>query len=95
MADKAKVLSKTETITSQWKEFAKTEAYKEFMEYIDLQDFLAIQGAKGTVYTLTEDSEDDFAFNKENAAFLLQRSVMCDIVKMYVNGYVNPEALNK
>lgn len=89
----SEVDKKVQTITKQWKEFSKTAAFDEFMSYIDLQDFYAIQGAKGTVYTLDENSSEDFKFSKENAAFLLQRSVMCDIVKMYVNGYVNPEAL--
>ena len=86
---------KVETITKQWQEFSKTLAFQEFTDYMEYQDYAAIQAAKGPVYTFTEDGNEDFVFDREKAASLLQRSVMCDIVTTYVNGYVNPEALKK
>ena len=81
-------------ITNQWREFSKTEAYKQFIDYIDMQDYFAISAAKGPVETFYETEGEKIAFNRENASCLLQRSVGYDIVKMYVEGYTNPEASN-
>lgn len=76
-------------ITTQWKEFSKTEAYQQFVEYVDMQDYFAILAAKGPVETFNESDGQQINFDREKAAALLQRSVGYDIVKMYVEGYVN------
>lgn len=76
-------------ITSQWKEFSQTEAYKQFMDYVDMQDYFAVISAKGPVETFDGTSGEQVNFDREKAAALLQRSVGYDIVKMYVEGYVN------
>ena len=79
----------TQQIAAQWKTFSRTAAFKQFMEYIEFQDAMAIIGAKGPINTFDEDSGKEIAFNRELAASLLQRSVGYDIVKTYVEGYVN------
>lgn len=76
-------------IIAQWKTFSQTEAFAEFMEYIDLQDYLAIQAAKGPVMIFDDESGAQLNFDPQNAANLLQRSVAYDIVKSYVDGHVN------
>ena len=76
-------------ITNQWKQFEKTEAYKEFREYIDLQDYLAVTGAKGPINTFEGDDGGEVKFDPVKSSSLLQRSVGYDIVKIYVDGYLN------
>lgn len=80
-------------ISNQWKEFSKKEAFKEFMEYLELQDYFAVQGAKGPVSTFDNTSGEQIDFDPVKSAGLLQRSVGYDIVKTYVEGYVNPTTL--
>ena len=80
-------------VTKQWKEFSKTEAYKQFREYIDLQDYLAVTGAKGPINTFDDNNGEQLNFDPVKASGLLQRSVGYDIVKIYVEGYVNPTTL--
>lgn len=80
-------------ISNQWKEFAKTEAYKEYRDYIDLQDYLAVTAAKGPINTFDNNSGEQLNFDPVKGSALLQRSVGYDIVKLYVDGYVNPDTL--
>lgn len=80
-------------ISNQWREFSKQEAYKDFMEYIDFQDYLAVMAAKGPINTFTGKEGEDSAFDLQKTAPLLQRSVGYDIVKTYVEGYINPQTL--
>lgn len=77
-------------IRRQWQEFSKKTAYKEFMDYIAMQDYFAVQGAKGPINTFDDNSGAQLDFDPIKAANLLQRSVGYDIVKLYVEGYVNP-----
>lgn len=77
-------------ITNQWKEFSKKEAFKEFMEYIELQNYFAITGAKGPINTFEGQEGAEVNFDPIKSSSLLQRSVGYDIVKLYVEGYVNP-----
>lgn len=88
----AEAISKNEQLAKQWKQFAQTDAFKEFMDYIELQDYLAVQGAKGPINTFEDADGEQLSFDKENAVYLLQRSVGYDIVKTYVEGYINFEA---
>jgi len=76
-------------IANQWRDFSKTSAFKEFMDYIELQDYLAVTAAKGPINTFSDDDAAKITFDNEKAANLLQRSVAYDIVKIYVDGYVN------
>jgi len=85
----------TAQIAAQWKTFSKTAAFKQFIDYIDFQDQMAIMAAKGPVMTFNEESGQEIAFNRELAASLLQRSVGYDIVKTYVEGYVEYTTPNK
>lgn len=84
---------KIERVTAQWVQFSKTEAYQEFRDYIDMQDYFAVLAAKGPINTFDEESGAQVNFDREKAAALLQRSVGYDIVKTYVEGYVNPTTL--
>lgn len=82
-------------ISNEWRDFSKTAAFKEFMDYIELQDYLSVKAAKGPINTFDEEDAAKLIFDNEKAANLLQRSVAYDIVKLYVDGYVNftsPEA---
>lgn len=85
----------TQQIAGQWKTFSRTAAYKQFMDYIEFQDSMAVMAAKGPIMTFDDESGQEVSFNRELAASLLQRSVGYDIVKTYVEGYVDyttPEA---
>ncbi len=81
-----------DSIRKQWVEFSKTAAYKEFMEYLEFQDYAAVQSAKGPILTFDDESGAQLNFNPQNAASLLQRSVGYDIIRTYVEGYTNPPA---
>lgn len=76
-------------VAKQWQTFSKTLAYKKLLEYIEFQDYAAIQMAKGPVLTFNEEGTEQVSFDPQKAAGLLQRSVGYDIVKTYVEGYVN------
>lgn len=86
------------TIASEWKQFSQTLAYKDLMEHIELQKQINTTMASGPMEVIRDvpisDKRDDqrLDFEPEKYAYLLQRSVGCDIVKTYVEGYVNPEA---
>lgn len=91
-----KVLSEQEQITNEWREFSKTLAFQRLQEYIDLQKEVYSTMATGPMEVYKEvptfDGSKDLQldFEPEKYAYLLQRSVGCDIVRMYVDGYVNP-----
>lgn len=91
MADK--VLSKDEQIRNEWREFSKTLAYSELIEYIELQKEINTAMASGPMEVYrdvpTFDGKSDLKldFEPEKYAYLLQRSVGCDIVKLYVENY--------
>lgn len=99
MADK--VLSEHEQIRNEWQGFAKTLAYQKLIEYIEMQKNVNATLATGPMevykevptYDGTKDLQLDF--EPEKYAYLLQRSVGCDIVKTYVESFVEnttPEA---
>lgn len=91
--DKAETARRHKMISNQWREFSKLEAYKDLMEYIEFQDYLAIMAAKGPINTFTGKEGEETAFDLQKTAPLLQRSVGYDIVKTYVEGYTNPQTL--
>lgn len=84
-------IKRNKQIAAQWKTFSKTEAYKELMDYIELQDYLAVTAAKGPVMPFGGKDGEELVFDVEKSTFLLQRSVGYDIVKEYVEGFVNLE----
>lgn len=90
--EKKETIRRRKMISNQWREFAKQEAFKDFMEYIELQDYLAVMAAKGPVNTFTGKEGDESSFDLQKTAPLLQRSVGYDIVRTYVEGHINPEA---
>jgi hypothetical protein len=79
-------------IGNQWREFSKTEAYKQYRDYIAMQNEFAIAGAKGPVMPFDEENGQQFIFDGQKAAALLQRSVGYDIVTTYVDGYIDLSA---
>ncbi len=87
--DKETSQNENRLVANEWKEFSKTTAYRKLMEYIEFQDYMAVQAAKGPVLTFDDESGTQVGFDRENAASLLQRSVGYDIIKTYVEGYVN------
>ena len=93
LTPKQESIKRQDMIRNEWEGFSKTAAYKEFMEYIELQDYFAVMAAKGPVMPFDEEKGTDFIFDNQKSANLLQRSVGYDIVKAYVYGYVNPTTL--
>jgi hypothetical protein len=94
MADKdIKKLTENEQVTNEWREFSKTLAYKEFIGFIELQKETYNLLAAGPIEVYrdvpTFDGKLDLQldFEPEKYAYLLQRGVGCDIVKLYVEGY--------
>lgn len=87
--DKEAAKQEVRLIANEWKEFTRTTAYQKLMDYIDFQDYAAIQGAKGPILTFSEEDGEQIRFDANKAAALLQRSVGYDIIKTYIEGYVN------
>jgi len=86
-------------IRNEWQGFSHTLAYKRFIEYIEMQKEVNTIMASGPMEVYrsvpTSDGKSDLQldFEPEKYAYLLQRSVGCDIVKMYVEDYtiVDPQ----
>lgn len=93
MADK--VLSENEQIRNEWRGFSKTLAYQRLMEFIELQKEMHSIMASGpievyrNVPTSSGSGDLQLDFEPEKYAYLLQRSVGCDIVKTYVEEFVD------
>lgn len=94
MADK--VLSENEQIRNEWLGFSKTLAYQRLIEFIELQKEVNATMASGPIEVYrnvpTFDGKETLQldFEPEKYAYLLQRSVGCDIVKMYVEEFTTP-----
>lgn len=92
----AEKLEKYEQIRNEWREFSKSLAYQDLMEFIELQKKINTTIASGpmevyrNVPTFDGKSDLQFDFEPEKYAYLLQRSVGCDIVKMYVEDFTTP-----
>lgn len=78
------LLNKRETIKKQWTEFSKTEAYEEYMKYLELQGYLAVAGAKGGIDQFESGQFDPYA-----SSAILQRGVGIDIAKEFIEGIIN------
>lgn len=91
MADKK--LTELEQLTSEWQAFSKTLAYQRLIEFIQLQKetYNVLATGPMEVYKTvpTFDGKDtlELDFEPEKYAYLLQRGVGCDIVKMYVEEF--------
>lgn len=89
----AEKLSKYEQIANEWRGFSKTLAYQDLMEFIELQKTINTTMASGPMEVYrnvpTFDGKVDLQldFEPEKYAYLLQRSVGCDIVKTYVEDF--------
>ena len=83
---------------NEWREFSKTLAYKRMLEFIQLQKdtYQVMASGPMEVYkdVVTFDGSKDLQldFEPEKYAYLLQRGVGCDIVKMYVEDFTTPSA---
>lgn len=87
--DKETARNETRLVANEWKEFSKTTAYRKLLEYIEFQDYAAVQGAKGPILTFDDSSGSQINFDPIKSAALLQRSVGYDIITTYINGYVD------
>lgn len=91
MAEKKE--DKYQVIRNEWREFAKTSAYQDLIDYINLQKEVLTIMASGPmevykeVPTFDGKSMQELDFEPEKLAYLLQRSVGCDIVKTYVEDF--------
>lgn len=94
MADtQVKVDSEFEQIRNEWQGFSKTLAYQRLIEFIQLQKETYNVLATGPMEVYrnvpTFDGKEtlELDFEPEKYAYLLQRGVGCDIVKMYVEDF--------
>ena len=96
MADK--ILPENEQIRNEWLGFSKTLAYERFIQFIEMQKQINTIAASGPmevyrdVPTFDGKSDLQLDFEPEKYAYLLQRSVGCDIVKIYVEEFTTPTA---
>ena len=80
-------------VKRDWELFSHTLAYKELMEFIELQKSINTTMASGPMEVYREvpthdgKGELNFEFEPEKYAYLLQRSVGCDIIKTYVENF--------
>lgn len=84
---------KWEKIAHQWDQFSKTEAYKELMGYIDLQKDVNSTLAAGPIEiykdvpTVDNKTMQQLEFEPEKLAYLLQRNVGLDTIRLYIEGF--------
>lgn len=80
-------------IANEWREFSKTLAYQKLMEFIELQKetYNILASGPMEVYrdvpTFDGNKDLQFDFEPEKYAYLLQRGVGCDIVRLYVEDF--------
>lgn len=85
--------NKWEKIAHQWEQFSKTEAYKELMGYIDLQKDVNSTLAAGPIEiykevpTVDGKTTQQLEFDPNKLAYLLQRNVGLDIIRLYIEGF--------
>lgn len=85
--------NKWEKIAHQWDQFSKTEAYKELMGYIDLQKDVNSTLAAGPIEiykevpTVDGKTAQQLEFEPEKLAYLLQRNVGLDTIRLYIEGF--------
>lgn len=85
--------NKWEKIAKQWEQFSKTEAYKELIGYIDLQKDVNSTLAAGPIEiykdvpTACGKTMQQFEFEPEKLAYLLQRNVGLDTILLYIEGF--------
>lgn len=85
--------NKWERIAHQWEQFSKTEAYKELMDYIDLQKDVNSTLAAGPIEvykdvpTVDNKTMQQLEFEPEKLAYLLQRNVGLDTIRLYIEGF--------
>lgn len=85
--------NKWEKIAHQWEQFSKTEAYKELMGYIDLQKDVNSTLAAGPIEiykevpTVDGKATQELEFEPEKLAYLLQRNVGLDTIRLYIEGF--------
>lgn len=85
--------NKWEKIAHQWEQFSKTEAYKELMDYINLQKDINATLAAGPIEiykevpTVDGKTTQQLEFEPEKLAYLLQRNVGLDTIRLYIEGF--------
>ena len=85
--------NKWEKIAHQWDQFSKTDAYKELMDYIDLQKDINSTLAAGPIEiykevpTVDGKTTQQLEFEPEKLAYLLQRNVGLDTIRLYIEGF--------
>lgn len=85
--------NKWEKIAHQWEQFSKTEAYKELMDYIDLQKDVNSTLAAGPIEiykdvpAVDNKTMQQLEFEPEKLAYLLQRNVGLDTIRLYIEGF--------
>lgn len=81
--------TRTRTISNQWREFSKTLAWQDFEEFCRSNDEMLITYAKERVMPSPVGKGEEIIIDSEMANSLLQNARGADIVKSYIDGYVN------
>lgn len=85
--------NKWEKIAHQWEQFSKTEAYRELISHIDLQKDVNSTLAAGPIEiykevpTVDGKTTQQLEFEPEKLAYLLQRNVGLDTIRLYIEGF--------
>lgn len=76
-------------IANQWRTFSKTAAFKDWMQYCEQNKEMLLEYAQEMVMPSPVKNGEQIILTIEKAHSLLQNRRGIDIVKTYVDGYVN------
>jgi hypothetical protein len=80
--------SRERSIANQWREFAKTAAYKDLVEYMETNQAMLLEYAQEMVMPSPVAEGQQLIIDEKKAFSLLQNRRGIDIVRTYVDGYV-------
>lgn len=94
-------INENKQLQKQWRDFEKTLAFQRLMEHIEMQKEVYNILASGPmevykdVPTFGDKTIQQLDFEPEKYAYLLQRGVGCDIVKLYVEEFTTPKQVQQ
>ena len=90
--EEAQEAKRQKRIRNEWREFSKTLAYEDLLDYMKNNDEMLVAYAKERVMPSPISNGEQVILTTESASSLLQNARGIDIVKTYVEEYVNSEA---
>lgn len=79
-------------IANQWVEFSKTDAFKEFSDYMSMNQDMLLEYAQEMVMPSPVEDGKQVILSVEKSNSLLQNRRGIGIVKTYVESYINSQA---